>query len=279
MKTLHISVADKVATYQKRDGDIVCGNSDYQIQFTFDREWDAYPEKVARFKWLGQYYDMDINSEGICSVPKLRNTTIVEVGVYAGDLSTTTAAIIPAKISILCNNAVPSVDNDRDYANEAKEAADRTEELLQEYIDDVDILLGDGTGEGGGSGGGGLTLVATGDFEYEEASYRFYSSLNYVLDNPIYFVILKISSTTLGISEYRYTGTICRDGTSPSWIANIKSGIQGDTFVQFELLHSTKHGGLNNILRLEAHSHPSSTDIVTTLAPYLEASFELYKIG
>ena len=33
MKTLHISILDKVATYRQRDGEIVCGNSDYQIEF------------------------------------------------------------------------------------------------------------------------------------------------------------------------------------------------------------------------------------------------------
>ena len=38
---LNINVVNKVATYQQRNGDIVCGNSDYTIKFTFDAEWGA----------------------------------------------------------------------------------------------------------------------------------------------------------------------------------------------------------------------------------------------
>ena len=44
---LHIDVVNKVATYQKRDGCIVCGNSGYQIEFNFDSEWDNVSDKQA----------------------------------------------------------------------------------------------------------------------------------------------------------------------------------------------------------------------------------------
>lgn len=147
MKTLHISVADKIATYQKRDGDIVCGNSDYQIEFTFDSEWDAYTKKTARFKWGGEHYDK-VFSGNVCPVPIIRNTDKVEVGVFVEDLETTTSAEIGCRRSILCGSSTPSTENDIDYANEAKESADRAEtaakeaeavvkniELPQEWVD------------------------------------------------------------------------------------------------------------------------------------------------
>lgn len=133
LKTLHINVVDKVATYQKRDGNIVCGNSDYQIKFTFDPEWDAHPKKTARFIWGGKHYDKDFTGD-TCPVPKLRNTTEVEVGVFAGDLNTTTSAVIPARLSILCKGSTPSLENDIDYANEAKEAAERAAEEAREEV-------------------------------------------------------------------------------------------------------------------------------------------------
>lgn len=101
MKPLHIIVADKIATYQKRDGFIVCGNSDYQIVFTFDEEWDAFPEKKARFNYSGMSTDVPFTGD-TCPVPILRNTELVSVGVYAGDLCTTTPADIPCVRSILC---------------------------------------------------------------------------------------------------------------------------------------------------------------------------------
>lgn len=101
MKPLHIIVADKIATYQKRDGFIVCGNSDYQLVFTFDEEWDAFPEKKARFNYSGMSTDVPFTGD-TCPVPILRNTELVSVGVYAGDLCTTTPADIPCVRSILC---------------------------------------------------------------------------------------------------------------------------------------------------------------------------------
>lgn len=127
MKTLHINVANKIATYQKRDGDIVCGNSDYQIQFVFDGEWNAYTKKTARFKWNGKHYDKDFSGD-ICPVPKITNTDKVEVGVFVEDLETTTSAEIGCIRSILCGGSAASTENDIDYANEAKEAAERAAE-------------------------------------------------------------------------------------------------------------------------------------------------------
>ncbi len=82
MRTLNISIHNKIATYHSRGGEIVCGNSDYQIRFTFDGEWDAYPTKTARFVWGGKHYDRFIEN-GICQVPTILDAERIEVGVYA----------------------------------------------------------------------------------------------------------------------------------------------------------------------------------------------------
>ena len=123
---LYVDVLDKIATYQKRGGRIVCGNNDYQIKFSFDSEWDDYPKKTVRFIWGGHYTDVDITGD-VCPVPVLHDTTEVEVGVYAGELKTTTSAFIGCDRSILCEFAKPSEENDRNYVNEAKVEADRAE--------------------------------------------------------------------------------------------------------------------------------------------------------
>ena len=103
MRNLHISVNNKVATYQQRDGNIVCGNSDYQITFAFDSEWDAYESKVARFIWNGGYVDIAFSGNTV-PVPLLSKTNLLKVGVYAGELSTTTSADIPCVFSVLCED-------------------------------------------------------------------------------------------------------------------------------------------------------------------------------
>ena len=106
MKILHITVNDKIATYSQREGYIVCGNSDYMIEFTFDAEWEEHQFKTARF--ITPLGVQDVLFEGnAVEVPVLRDTFLVTVGVYAGDLQTTTPANIPCRKSILCQDGLP----------------------------------------------------------------------------------------------------------------------------------------------------------------------------
>lgn len=139
-KIIHISVRDKVALYSARDGAIICGNDDYQVQFALDPEWDGVPAK-ARFIWNGQYEDAPI-VDGIAKVPRIIRAHEVRVGVYSEDesLQTTTAARVPCSRSILCDTAEPTEDNEAFYASEAQEAADRAEAAADraEAVDKVD---------------------------------------------------------------------------------------------------------------------------------------------
>lgn len=106
-KTLHVTVSRCVATYSQRDGYIVCGNSGYKIQFTFDSEWDDDPVKVARFISRGVPQDVIFVGNTV-SVPVMTNTESVTVGVFSGNLQTTTSAVIPCQRSILCPNGAPA---------------------------------------------------------------------------------------------------------------------------------------------------------------------------
>lgn len=94
MPTINITITDKVAQVQG-DPQIVCGNSDYTAAFTFDAEWSPYTAKTARFNFvrngIRQYYDV-LFEGGSCAVPVLDDTYEVEIGVYAGDIHTTTPA-------------------------------------------------------------------------------------------------------------------------------------------------------------------------------------------
>lgn len=145
MKTLHISVINKMATYTKRDGVIVCGNSDYQVEFAFDSEWDAHEEKTARFIWNGSHKDVKFTGS-ICPVPVVTKAQELLVGVYAGELETTTAAAIPCLWSILCvdttEGAPPSVPC-YDIVQETGDRADlimsqkATTEELEKKLDAV----------------------------------------------------------------------------------------------------------------------------------------------
>ena len=107
MRDLHVIVSNKIATYLRRDGSIICGPNNYQIVFSFDSEWDAYETKMARFKWNGKSQEVEFTGSTV-KVPTLANTTLLEVGVYVEDLSTTTSAQIPCLLSCLCGDEVDS---------------------------------------------------------------------------------------------------------------------------------------------------------------------------
>ncbi len=130
MRNLNITVVNNVATYRRRDGAIVCGNSDYQITFTFDAEWEGYEAKKARFIWNGAYKEVAFTGT-VCPVPVINNATEVRVGVYVeneGTLETTTAAVIPCRRCILCETDQAQSDLVGGWRDEAVEAAERAED-------------------------------------------------------------------------------------------------------------------------------------------------------
>ena len=95
---------------------IICGNSDYSIVFQFDAEWDEYRAKTARFVFADKYIDV-VFEGNVCPCPVLSNVLVVAVGVFAGDLCTTTPALIGCLKSILCGGGVPA-DPSEDVYNQ-----------------------------------------------------------------------------------------------------------------------------------------------------------------
>lgn len=126
VKTLHVSVNNKIASYWQRDGVIVCGNSDYVIEFTFDSEWDDHQIKTARFISANGYSDVVFEGTTV-AVPVVQNTERLTVGVFSGNLKTTTPAVIPCMKSILCGEGVP-VDPPPDVYTQLMEKMNGLEE-------------------------------------------------------------------------------------------------------------------------------------------------------
>ena len=99
MPDIHITVRERIA---QADGnpEIVCGNSDYTAVFDFDAEWNDYPQKTLRTVWrdtaTGKLGRDDIMFDGNRAVlPPVWRTNQVLIGVYAGNIRTTTAARVP----------------------------------------------------------------------------------------------------------------------------------------------------------------------------------------
>ena len=119
MKEIGIVVTEKIATVNGTPL-IVCDNSDYTIKFAFDAEWAKADNKIARFSFLknglNRYIDVPIEND-TCNVPILSDIEAVAVGAYAGNLQTTTGAVIKCKKSILSGGYKEDLSRENEQAN------------------------------------------------------------------------------------------------------------------------------------------------------------------
>lgn len=105
--SIEISITNRIARVSGSP-QLVCGNSDYTVSFSFDAEWDAYIEKTAQFFCVraGEPQTVSVEFAGTtCAVPVLYDVDFVEIGVTAGTIRTTT----PARVTCLrCITDIPS---------------------------------------------------------------------------------------------------------------------------------------------------------------------------
>lgn len=113
MPTINISIRDKRAAAEPAM--IVCGNSDYIVEFAFDAEWEQEPIRTARFIANGSYRDV-VFTGNLCAVPIITDATEVHIGVFAGNLRTSTGARIPCTRSITYGDGSPAPETEDVYA-------------------------------------------------------------------------------------------------------------------------------------------------------------------
>lgn len=99
-KVINITVRNRVAIADPGQH-IVCGNEDYTAVFDFDDEWSGIVVKTARFYRGGIYTDVPFHGDTV-TIPEMVKVSRVEIGVFAGDM-TTTPANVRCYRSILCN--------------------------------------------------------------------------------------------------------------------------------------------------------------------------------
>lgn len=92
-----ITVQDRIARCVGSP-QIVCGNSDYIVAFECDSEWDAYQEKTAVFSFCrrGERITLTVPFTGYaCYAPAITDADRVEIGCCAGNIRTSTPAVVP----------------------------------------------------------------------------------------------------------------------------------------------------------------------------------------
>lgn len=116
---------------------IVCGNSGYRIQFTFDEEWADLEYKTARFVFwkAGKAHYIDVPFSGdTVDAPVLSGISYVLVGVYTDFLRTSTPAKIPCEYSIRCNPGENEEAPTPELYDQLIELFNRVDQLQQEAI-------------------------------------------------------------------------------------------------------------------------------------------------
>lgn len=130
---IRISVEKKIATLADINFELVGGNSDYKVVFDFDDEWSGYDVKTALFVFGNKSVHKPF-SGNICDGVAIENATICLVGVYSGNLATTTpASLLGINLSI------------RDVANEFPEAPE--EDVYNQIIELINKYISQGGGE------------------------------------------------------------------------------------------------------------------------------------
>lgn len=100
MPTIDIIIRNKTASAVNPPC-IVCGNSDYNVKFNFDEEWQAHSNKIGVFAYNrdGEWQSEKVLFEGdTCPVPALHGVRSVWIGVTAGDVRTSTPADVPCRM-------------------------------------------------------------------------------------------------------------------------------------------------------------------------------------
>lgn len=113
-KRIDVSVNGKIACLVNPNDYLVCGNNDYEVLFSFDSDWEGIGAKTAVFV----YGDTPIHQPfvgNVCEGVEIKNATLCAIGVFAGDIKTTTGAVIECKTSIRDLGGVPAAPSKEVY--------------------------------------------------------------------------------------------------------------------------------------------------------------------
>ena len=119
MPEIVVTVKNKMAV---GDGSvIVCNNSDYVVRFALDSEWDALALRTMRIVY-DSYSHTDIAFSGdTVALPTIIDRTSIGIGLYSGDIHTSTCAMFDCERSVMGNNSHAVAPPSSDVYNEIVE--------------------------------------------------------------------------------------------------------------------------------------------------------------
>lgn len=97
---------------------IVCNNSDYVVRFALDSEWDALALRTMRIVY-DSYSHTDIAFSGdTVALPTIIDRTSIGIGLYSGDIHTSTCAMFDCERSVMEKNSHAVAPPSSDVYNE-----------------------------------------------------------------------------------------------------------------------------------------------------------------
>lgn len=80
--------------------EIICGNDGYNVIFDLDEEWSAQEIKTARIAWTDTFSGQPRHTDvpfilGFAAIPAISDAYEVRIGLYSGNIMTTTPATVP----------------------------------------------------------------------------------------------------------------------------------------------------------------------------------------
>lgn len=152
MKTIDIAINENVATVITEDAAIVCGNSDYILNFSFSEEWSG--AKTARFVYDSNIVDVEFTGNS-CNVPTITGSREVYVGLFAEGIAST-AVRINCLYSALCEDitgidpepiVIPDVEGYKAEIAELKESNEALKASIKPEQEKAVTITENGTTE------------------------------------------------------------------------------------------------------------------------------------
>lgn len=107
METIEIMVRNKIPRFKKDSAkSIITWNTGYIINFDFDEEWDE-TKTIRIVDDRSNLIEDKIFTGNSVELPKVTNTSYIGIGVFSGDLKSTTTLILSCKKSILEEDVTP----------------------------------------------------------------------------------------------------------------------------------------------------------------------------
>ena len=116
MREMELTVKVRKKVAQGCGRRIVCANSDYTVRFDLDEEWSGYAAKTMRVDYgNGTYTDVVFTGE-TATLPVIRGRRMIRIGLYAGNIHTTTPAAYECEESISDAGGIPAAPEADVYA-------------------------------------------------------------------------------------------------------------------------------------------------------------------